>query len=102
MDMNLGEAIRNQRKTLKITQSDLAKACEITPSYLSMIEKNKKEPNLSTLKKLSEKLELPLPVLFFKSLDSSDIPKEKRDAYNLVSDSVNNLINNIFLKSDSK
>lgn len=100
--MNLGEAIRNQRKNLKIKQSDLAKECQITPSYLSMIEKNKKEPNLSTLKKLSENLNLPLPVLFFKSLDSSDIPEEKREAYKLVSETFGNLINNIFLTTDSK
>ena len=95
--MNLGEAIKAQRKRLDVTQSELARACAITPSYLSMIEKNKKEPNLATLKRLSDKVQIPLPVLFFKSLDKQDIPESKRDTYNIISPSLDDLVNKIFL-----
>ncbi len=94
--MDLGNAIKFQRKKLGISQGELAKSCEITQVYLSMIERNKKEPNLSTLKRLSEVLAIPLPVLFFKSLDESDIPEAKLEAYNLVSESLNNLVNSLF------
>lgn len=94
--MNLGEAIKTHRKKLGLSQGDLAQSCDITQSYLSMIEKNKKEPNLSTLKVLSEKLNIPLPVLFFKSLDDADIPESKKEAYGVVSESLNNLVNSLF------
>lgn len=94
--MNLGEAIKIHRKRLGLSQGDLAQSCGITQSYLSMIEKNKKEPNLSTLKVLSGKLNVPIPVLFFKSLDDADIPESKKEAYGVVSKSLDNLVNSIF------
>lgn len=93
--MNLGEAIKKQRKIVGFTQGELAEACHITQSYLSMIEKNKKEPNLSTIKILSEKLNIPIPVLFLKSLEESDIPESKRESFTLVSGTLNSLINSL-------
>ena len=98
--MDLGEAIKTRRKKLGLSQGDLAKLCQITQPYLSMIEKNKKEPNLSTIKILSEKLDIPLPVLFFTSLEESDIPESKRQAYGIIENSINSLIDSIFLARD--
>lgn len=95
--MDLGGAIKAQRKKIGINQGELAKLCDITQSYLSMIEKNKKEPNLATLKILSKNLGIPTPILFFMSLDESDIPDTKKDAYNVVSDSLESLVNSLFL-----
>ena len=46
--MNLGQAIKDLRKTKGIKQGDFAIECGITPAYLSQIENNKREPNLST------------------------------------------------------
>ncbi|WP_319231092.1 helix-turn-helix transcriptional regulator [Draconibacterium orientale] len=94
--MNLGDAIKTQRKRLNLSQGELAGAMGITQAYLSQIEKNKKEPNLSTLKLLSEKLDIPLPVLFFKSLDDSDVPNEKKEAYGIINKSLNEMVNSIF------
>ena len=96
MIMNLGDAIKTQRKRLNLSQGALAEAMGITQAYLSQIEKNKKEPNLSTLKLLSEKLDIPLPVLFFKALDDSDVPVEKKDAYGIINKSLNEMVNSIF------
>lgn len=94
--MNLGEAIKKQRKLVGLSQGELAHACHITQSYLSMIEKNKKEPNLATLKELSENLNLPVPVLFIKAMDVSDIPENKREIYNAISGSLDSLVNSLF------
>lgn len=94
--MNLGDAIKTQRKRLSLSQGELAEAMGITQAYLSQIEKNKKEPNLSTLKLLSEKLDIPLPVLFFKSLDDADVPDEKKEAYGIINKSLNEMVNSIF------
>lgn len=94
--MNLGEAIKKQRKLIGLNQSDLATLCGITPSYLSMIEKNKKEPNLATLKRMSEHLRVPLPVLFFRALDESDVPESKKDAYGVINKSLNNMVDSLF------
>jgi len=95
--MNLGNSIKSARKKLQISQAYLADACGITQSYLSQIENNKREPNLSLLKIISEKLNIPLPILFFTSLDNEDIPEAKKEAFRLINTSLNNLITSIFI-----
>ena len=59
--MNLGTIIKNSRKQKGQTQLEFATSCGITQTYLSQIENNNKEPNLATLKEISNKLEIPLP-----------------------------------------
>ncbi|MBK9526113.1 MAG: helix-turn-helix transcriptional regulator [Bacteroidetes bacterium] len=51
--MDLVTTISKLRKSRKITQDDLAKKCDITQAYLPLIENNRKEPNLSTLKTIA-------------------------------------------------
>lgn len=94
--MDLGTVIKNIRKQRKQTQEEFATSCGITQTYLSQIENNNKEPNLSTLKEISSKLNIPLPVLFFLSLDENDISPEKRKAFEIISPSVKSLINEFF------
>jgi len=96
--MNLGQAIKDLRKTKGVKQGDFAIECGITPAYLSQIENNKREPNLSTLKLISEKLETPLPVIFFKSLNDEDIPDEKKEIYKFIHPSLNELIHSVFFQ----
>ena len=74
--MNLGLTIKNVRKQKGFKQNKFAELCNITQSYLSQIENNAKDPNLSILKIISEKLETPLPVLFFLSMENSDVPEK--------------------------
>jgi transcriptional regulator with XRE-family HTH domain len=100
--MNLGNSIKIFRKKFNISQADLAAACGITQAYLSQIENNKKEPNLSILKIIGEKLNVPLPILFFTALDTTDIPAEKRENFNLINSSLNNLIASVFTNTEEK
>ncbi|MFA7446448.1 MAG: helix-turn-helix transcriptional regulator [Flavobacteriaceae bacterium] len=94
--MDLGTAIRNIRKQRGQTQIEFASSCGITQTYLSQIENNSKEPNLSILKKISENLEVPLPILFFMSLNNEDVKPEKREAFELITPSVKSLVNEFF------
>jgi len=94
--MNLGNIIKSLRKQKKQTQSEFATVCGITQTYLSQIESNLKEPNLATLKKISEKLDIPLPILFFLSLDESDIDPNKRKAFEIINPSVKSLVSEFF------
>ncbi|WP_454059748.1 helix-turn-helix domain-containing protein [Elizabethkingia ursingii] len=71
--MNLGTVIKDIRKQRGQTQTEFADSCGITQTYLSQIENNAKEPNLSTLKEISKNLDLPLPILFYLSLNEDDI-----------------------------
>ena len=94
--MDLGNVIKNIRKQKGQTQSEFALACGITQTYLSQIESNLKEPNLSTLKSISENLNVPLPILFFLSMTDEDIHPNKRQAFQIVSPSVKSLVNEFF------
>jgi transcriptional regulator with XRE-family HTH domain len=94
--MDLGNSIKNIRKQRNITQVDFAKRCGITQTYLSLIENNQKEPNLSTLKAIGRGLDIPLPILFFLAMDEKDVPPKKRDAFKLISPSVKSFVNEFF------
>jgi transcriptional regulator with XRE-family HTH domain len=94
--MNLGVTIKNIRKQKGQTQSDFASACGISQTYLSQIENNQREPNLSTLKIISNELNVPLPILFFLSLNIDDIQQSKREAFEIISPSVKSLVNEFF------
>ena len=94
--MDLGNVIKNSRKQKRLTQNEFSSLCGITQTYLSQIEGNLKEPNLSTLKAISEKLNIPLPILFFLSMTAEDVQPNKRKAFEIVSPSVKSLVNEFF------
>lgn len=94
--MNLGNIIKSIRKQKGQTQGEFAVSCGITQTYLSQIESNLKEPNLSTLKSISEKLDVPLPILFFLSMTEEDVQPDKRKAFQIVSPSVKSLVHEFF------
>ena len=94
--MDLGNVIKINRKKKGQTQNEFASLCGITQTYLSQIEGNLKEPNLSTLKLISENLNIPLPILFFLSMTEDDVQPNKREAFEIVRPSVNSLVNEFF------
>jgi transcriptional regulator with XRE-family HTH domain len=94
--MNLGNTITRLRKEKKITQKYLADRCNVTQAYLSQIENNKKEPNLSTLKDISVVLGIPLTVMFFLSLEKSDVPRDKQSFFNEIKPTMVGFFESIF------
>ena len=66
--MLVGNAIKTIRKQKKIQQQELSKICNISQTYLSQIENNKKQPNLNILELIGDKLGIPIPVILFLSL----------------------------------
>lgn len=54
----IGESIKKRRKSLKVTQVELAEMADISPNTLYKIERNQANPTLDTLKKLGDILGL--------------------------------------------
>lgn len=81
-----------------IKQNSLAEKVGISQTYLSQIENNIKEPNLSTLKLICENINIPLPVLFLISIDEKDISPEKQSAFKLLSPAINSMLTEFFGK----
>lgn len=95
--MNIGNAIKVLRQQKGFKQTDFAVECGLSQSYLSSIEKGRKEPTLSILKQIASALSIPMPVLVFFSLDKEDIDESKQDAFKMLEPSIKGLINDAFI-----
>ena len=52
----LGKALKAQRKRRDITQEHLAELCEFDPTYISLLERGKRNPAFLTLVKIAKSL----------------------------------------------
>ena len=66
-----GFAVRSHRETLGLTQEDLAEAAGLHRTYLSDVERGRRNPSLVIIARLAAALGLPASGLF-KIMESSD------------------------------
>lgn len=71
--MQLGNIIKKCRKLKGLTQSQVSATADISESYLSLIEKNKREPSLTALEAIAGALQIPVSILIFLSSEKNDI-----------------------------
>ncbi len=61
--MMVGKTIRLLRVTSDLSQGKLARALGVSPGYLSLVERDKREPSLSFLKRVATYFNLPVGFL---------------------------------------
>jgi len=61
---SLGAQIRQYRKSLQLTLTELAKQCNISPSFLSQIERDQANPSIATLHTIADVFGHPLATFF--------------------------------------
>lgn len=71
--MNIGSAIQLVRTKRKLSQIDLASRAGISVSYLSLLERSKRDPALSTVEGIAKALELPIELLFFLGAEGDEL-----------------------------
>ncbi|NVK05483.1 MAG: helix-turn-helix transcriptional regulator [Flavobacteriia bacterium] len=98
--MNIGSTIKQIRQKKGQKQKDFALTCGISQSYLSLIENDVKEPTITLLKRISQELEIPLPILMFYSLEEDDVNENKKEAYGLLESHIKNMINSVFAETE--
>lgn len=76
-------------------QNTFAEMCDISQTYLSQIESNQREPNISTLKSICSHLKVSLPILFFLALDIEDVPENKKSVFAIISPTMKTLVNEL-------
>ncbi len=54
----LGKNLKRIREEKNMTQGDLCRALKLDPGYISSIESGKRNPTISTLKKLADALKV--------------------------------------------
>ncbi|MCB9355636.1 MAG: helix-turn-helix transcriptional regulator [Lewinellaceae bacterium] len=96
--MKLGSVIQEIRRKRDISQGDLAKQLNISQTYLSQIEGDKKTPSMDMLQEISTALGVPVYYLMFKGLEPGDKEKKKRESYQKLSPAITSMIEGFFIE----
>lgn len=65
----VGRAIRLLRARKGVSQKDLAERAEITPSFLSLVEGNRRNASIKVIERIATALEVPSEVLIWESVE---------------------------------
>ena len=77
--MDIGDLIKQYRKEKKLSQLELAKLCNLSESYISMIEANKRAPDIVVIEKLCKALDKHLHDLMLdKIIENLDVSEERK------------------------
>lgn len=103
--LEIGQRMQNKRKELKITQEKLSEIIDVSPSYVSEIERGCSITSLATISKIAEVLDLSLDYLIFGiNQDNSNttfseilktIPKKNHKLYISLCENIANTLKNI-------
>jgi transcriptional regulator with XRE-family HTH domain len=95
--MKLGTALKEIRKSKNKTQDDVCGDLDISQTYLSQVESDKKQPSLPMLRRISNYYKVPIPIIMWKAIEPSDIQASKKKAFSVIKDPVDRLINEFIL-----
>lgn len=77
--IHLGKTIRKLRIEREISQQELARCADLTPSFLSLVENDRRRPSLMVLRRLAAALEVPEEVLIWDAVELPlDLPESDR------------------------
>jgi len=94
--MKIGEVINLIIKKKGITQTELAKKIEKSPTALSQIINGVYDPNPETLDKICDALEVPKAIIYFLTISEKDIPKEKLELYKMLAPTIKDFLIKVF------
>ena len=76
IDTRIGDTIKSFRKLNKMSQIELAKLCGISNVTMCNIEKGSTRPKTSTLEKICDVIEVPIPLLYLGALNGNDFKND--------------------------
>ena len=94
--MELGVILGSIIKKRGLTQATVANRAGISSTALSQIVRGNYNPSPATLRKLSEVLEIPLPIIYFLGVSEDDVPDDRRELYRIMSPTIQDMIFKIF------
>ncbi|MFS0980798.1 helix-turn-helix domain-containing protein [Enterococcus casseliflavus] len=71
--MTFADNLKKYRKNNKLSQKDLAEQLELSRSYMSELESQKRKPSLETVKKIALKLDLSIADLVDDTLEDAEL-----------------------------
>jgi transcriptional regulator with XRE-family HTH domain len=90
--MMLGKTIRMLRVARDLSQGKLAREIRVSPGYLSLVEKEKREPSLGLLKRLASYFDIPVGFLLLERSDTRTFNADQRRIMNEIRRSLTDYI----------
>jgi transcriptional regulator with XRE-family HTH domain len=81
---SIGSRIRKYRKSQHLNLVQLAESCNISPSFLSQIERDRANPSIPTLYAIAETLGILVAELFSDSFTEDTVEKQKTSSEGMV------------------
>jgi transcriptional regulator with XRE-family HTH domain len=91
--MDFGRSLRLCRASRGLSQRELAGMSGISVSYLSLLEKNLRDPALSVVEKIASALNVPVSILLFLGTDSGEIRQISPQAHDAIAGAALKLMN---------
>ncbi len=70
--INIGRTVKKLRTQSGITQRELAARAQLSPSFLSLVENERRRPSLAVIRRLAGALSLPEEVLIWDAVELPD------------------------------
>jgi transcriptional regulator with XRE-family HTH domain len=77
LSIAFGEVVRSRRKTVGLTQEELAERAAIHPTYVGLVERGERNPSLDVAARIANALDVTLAELIARS-ESGQSPISKR------------------------
>jgi putative transcriptional regulator len=75
--LTLGSAIRRLRRSRGLTQQELGRRLDVSPTYISHLEADRRDPSMSFVRALAREVKAPASLIVSVFL-LSDLPKRSR------------------------
>tara|TARA_R110000868_G_scaffold410505_6_gene698905 strand:+ start:2473 stop:2748 length:276 start_codon:yes stop_codon:yes gene_type:complete len=73
--MHLSRAIKLCRQSKGLTQKALACKAKLSTSYLSLLERNKRDLNIKVLEEIADAMDISVVLLIFLAAEEEEIPE---------------------------
>lgn len=83
--MKIGETLKKLRNKKSLTLEDISFKTGLSVSYISCLERDKRNINFSTLEKIAKAISVPLPVIIFLSASDEDFDQGDKTLTSLQS-----------------
>ena len=94
--MEIGQVIKLLIKKRGLKQVQVAERIGKSTTALSQIINGTYKPQPDTLEKISEVLDIPVPVIHFLSISENDVPKENLELYRNLAPSMEKYLIDVF------
>ena len=91
--LQVGRTIRRFRKQRGFSQKQLAGDAEMTASFLSLVESDKRVPSTVVLERLAKALSLPIEVILW---DAVEVPENLSSKDKSICDQAKNIVHALF------